>query len=196
MDNLTSVHAGLYGLLRSSGTGDHIPVFAAFDHEEIGSSSPSGAGGPFLEDVLARVQEGLGASRSESARAFRASWLLSSDAGHLVHPNHAEKHDPTNRPRPGAGPLLKISANQRYMTEAKGTAVFAAACESAGVAYQPFVNVNTIPGGSTIGPIAATRLGIPTIDIGVGLLSMHSARELVHVDDLADLHGAVAAFLA
>ncbi|WIB13983.1 M18 family aminopeptidase [Curtobacterium sp. MCPF17_052] len=196
MDNLTSVHAGLRGLLEAPGDGDHIPVFAAFDHEEIGSSSPSGAGGPFLEDVLARVQEGLGATRSESARAFRASWLLSSDAGHLVHPNHSEKHDPTNRPRPGGGPLLKISANQRYMTEAKGTAVFAAACGTAGVDHQPFVNVNTIPGGSTIGPIAATRLGIPTIDIGVGLLSMHSVRELVHVDDLADLHAAVAAFLA
>jgi len=196
MDNLTSVHAGVRGIVDAPADGDHIPVFAAFDHEEIGSSTPSGAGGPFLEDVLGRVQEGLGATRSESARAFRASWLLSSDAGHLVHPNQPEKHDPTNRPRPGGGPLLKISANQRYMTEAKGEAVWAAACDTAGVAWQPFVNVNTIPGGSTIGPIAATRLGIPTIDIGVGLLSMHSVRELVHVDDLAGLHGAVAAFLA
>ena len=196
MDNLTSVHAGLRGILEAPADSDHVAVFAAFDHEEIGSSSPSGAGGPFLEDVLGRVQEGLGADRSDRARAFRASWLLSSDAGHLVHPNHAEKHDPTNRPRPGGGPLLKISANQRYMTEAKGEAVFAAACAAAGVGYQPFVNVNTIPGGSTIGPIAATRLGIPTVDIGVGLLSMHSVRELVHVDDLAALHGAVAAFLA
>lgn len=196
MDNLTSVHAGLRGIVDAPADGDRIPVFAAFDHEEVGSATPSGAGGPFLEDVLGRVQEGLGATRSESARAFRASWLLSSDAGHLVHPNYSEKHDPTNRPRPGGGPLLKISANQRYMTEAKGEAVFAAACDAAGVTYQPFVNVNTIPGGSTIGPIAATRLGIPTVDIGVGLLSMHSVRELVHVEDLAALHGAVAAFLA
>ncbi|MBF4589816.1 M18 family aminopeptidase [Curtobacterium sp. VKM Ac-1395] len=196
MDNLTSVHAGLRGIVDAPADGDHVPVFAAFDHEEVGSATPSGAGGPFLEDVLGRVQEGLGATRSEAARAFRASWLLSSDAGHLVHPNYSEKHDPTNRPRPGGGPLLKTSANQRYMTEAKGEAVFAAACDAAGVTYQPFVNVNTIPGGSTIGPIAATRLGIPTVDIGVGLLSMHSVRELVHVEDLAALHGAVAAFLA
>lgn len=196
MDNLTSVHAGLRGLLEAPADGGHIPVLAAFDHEEVGSATPSGASGPFLEDVLGRVQEGLGASRSDAARALRGSWLLSSDTGHLVHPNHAEKHDPTNHPRPGGGPLLKVSANQRYMTEARGEAVFAAACASAGVPFQPFVNVNTIPGGSTIGPLAATRLGIPTIDIGVGLLSMHSARELVHVDDLAALHGAVAAFLA
>ncbi|PZE25377.1 M18 family aminopeptidase [Curtobacterium sp. MCBD17_028] len=195
MDNLTSVHAGLRGVIAAPGDADHVPVFAAFDHEEVGSATPSGASGPFLEDVLRRVQAGLGATVGEAARAFRASWLLSSDAGHLVHPNHGEKHDPANRPRPGAGPLLKISANQRYMTDARGEAVFAAACAAAGVAYQPFVNHNGIPGGSTIGPLAATRLGIPTVDIGVGLLSMHSARELVHVDDLAALHAAVGAFL-
>jgi aspartyl aminopeptidase len=195
MDNLTSVHAGLRGLLEAPSDADHIPLLAAFDHEEVGSESPSGAGGPFLEDVLRRVQEGLGASVSESARGFRASWLLSSDAGHLVHPNYPEKHDPTNRPVPGGGPLLKISARQRYMTEARGEALWRAACSTAGVPWQPYVNVNTIPGGSTIGPIAATRLGIPTLDIGVGLLSMHSVRELVHVGDLAALHDAVAAFL-
>ncbi|HMM93544.1 M18 family aminopeptidase [Phycicoccus sp.] len=196
MDNLTSVHAGLRGLLDAPADLPHVPVLAAFDHEEVGSASTSGASGPFLEDVLTRVREGLGASRSEAARALRASWLLSSDAGHLVHPGYPEKHDPTNRPRPGGGPLLKVNANQRYTTEARGEAVWAAACEQAGVAYQYYVNPNTIPGGSTIGPLAATRLGIPTLDIGVGLLSMHSTRELVHVDDLAALHGAVAAFLA
>ncbi|MBT9255252.1 M18 family aminopeptidase [Phycicoccus sp. MAQZ13P-2] len=195
MDNLTSVHAGLRALLDAPDT-DHIPVLAAFDHEEVGSDSVTGAGGPFLEDVLGRVLEGLGAGRSEVARAFRASWLLSSDAGHLVHPGHPEKHDPTNRPRPGGGPLLKVNARQRYTTEARGEALFAAACDRAGVTFQHYVNPNSIPGGSTIGPIAATRLGIPTLDIGVGLLSMHSTRELVHVDDLAALHGAVAAFLA
>ncbi|MBM6401999.1 M18 family aminopeptidase [Phycicoccus sonneratiae] len=196
MDNLTSVHAGLLGLLEAPADGAHIPVLAAFDHEEVGSASVTGAGGPFLEDVLGRVLEGLGAGRSDAARAFRASWLLSSDAGHLVHPGHPEKHDPTNRPRPGGGPLLKVNARQRYTTEARGEALWAAACDRAGVPFQHYVNPNSIPGGSTIGPIAATRLGIPTVDIGVGLLSMHSTRELVHVDDLAALHGAVAAFLA
>ena len=196
MDNLTSVHAGLLGLLEAPVDADHVPVLAAFDHEEVGSGSVSGAAGPFLEDVLVRVQEGLGANRSEAARGLRRSWLLSSDAGHLVHPNHPEKHDPTNRARPGGGPLLKVSAGQRYTTEARGEALFAQACERAGVACQAYVNPNTIPGGSTIGPLSATRLGIPTVDVGVGLLSMHSARELVHVDDLAALHGAVAAFLA
>jgi aspartyl aminopeptidase len=195
MDNLTSVHAAVRGLVAAPADADHIPMLAAFDHEEIGSATPSGAGGPFLEDVLHRIHEGLGATVSEAARSFRASWLLSSDAGHLVHPNHPEKHDPTNRPRPGGGPLLKINANQRYATTAPGAAMWAGVCQRAGVSYQPYVNPNTIPGGSTIGPIAATRLGIPTVDIGVGLLSMHSVRELVHVEDVAALCRAVAAFL-
>jgi aspartyl aminopeptidase len=195
MDNLTSVHAGLRGLIDSPADVDHIAVLAAFDHEEIGSATPSGAAGPFLEDVLHRVHAGLHASVSDAARSLRGSWLLSSDAGHLAHPNQPEKHDPTNRPRPGGGPLLKVSANQRYVTGARGEALWRATCERADVRFQEFVNVNTIAGGSTIGPLASTRLGIPTVDIGVGLLSMHSARELVHVNDLAALHRAVAAFL-
>ncbi|MFZ7088365.1 M18 family aminopeptidase [Curtobacterium sp. RRHDQ10] len=195
MDNLTSVHAGVRALVAAPADADHLPVLAAFDHEEVGSSTPSGAGGPFLEDVLRRIHDGLGATPSEAARAFRASWLLSSDAGHLVHPNHPDKHDPTNRPRPGGGPLLKINANQRYATDARGMVMWADVCARAGVPYQPYVNPNSIPGGSTIGPIAATRLGIPTVDIGVGLLSMHSVRELVHVDDVAALGAAAAAFL-
>ncbi|KQO62830.1 M18 family aminopeptidase [Curtobacterium sp. Leaf261] len=196
MDNLTSVHASVRALVGAPTDGGHIPVLAAFDHEEVGSSTPSGAGGPFLEDVLHRIHDGLGATVSEAARSFRASWLLSSDAGHLVHPNFPEKHDPTNRPRPGGGPLLKINANQRYATDAAGEVMWASVCAAAGVSYQPYVNPNTIPGGSTIGPIAATRLGIPTVDIGVGLLSMHSVRELVHIDDVAALGRAAAAFLA
>lgn len=195
MDNLTSVHAGLRALRSTSASTPHIPVLAAFDHEEIGSATPSGAQGPMLADVLARIQAGLRASVSDAARAFRASWMVSSDAGHLVHPNYSEKHDPTNTPRPGAGPLLKISANQRYVTSAPGSALWDRSCTAAGVGYQTFVNNNGVPGGSTIGPLASTRLGIPTVDVGVGLLSMHSVRELVHVDDLAALHLALEAFL-
>ncbi|WP_066515042.1 M18 family aminopeptidase [Curtobacterium ammoniigenes] len=195
MDNLTSVHAGLHALLHAEPSTSHIPILAAFDHEEIGSATPSGAQGPMLEEILQRIQSGLGASASDMARARRASWMVSSDAGHLVHPNYAEKHDPTNQPRPGGGPLLKISANQRYVTGAPGAALWESVCRRAGIAYQSFVNHNGVPGGSTIGPLASTRLGIPTVDVGVGLLSMHSIRELVHIDDLAALHAALRAFL-
>ena len=54
----------------------------------------SGAAGPFLSDVLERLWLSLGAGREEQLRALAASWCVSSDVGHSVHPNYAEKHDP------------------------------------------------------------------------------------------------------
>jgi aspartyl aminopeptidase len=196
MDNLTSVHAGLQALL-DAGTTDagHISVLAAFDHEELGSVSRSGASGPMLSDVLTRIAGGLGATPAQQLQAYAGSWCVSSDAGHAVHPNYPERHDPANQPVPGGGPLLKLNANQRYATDAAGTALWTRSCAAAGVTFQEFVSNNAIPCGSTIGPLTAARLGIRVVDVGAPLLSMHSARELAHVDDLAALAAALGAFL-
>lgn len=193
MDNLTSVFAGLHALLASAGA-SHTSVLAAFDHEELGSESRSGASGPLLDDVLTRLTAMTDATPAERLQAYAASWCVSADAGHSVHPNYPEKHDPSHRPVAGRGPLLKINANQRYATDAVGAALWARTCAAAGVRYQEFVSNNTVPCGSTIGPLTATRLGIRTVDVGVPLLSMHSARELAHVDDLVALSDAVEAF--
>ncbi|WP_369370733.1 M18 family aminopeptidase [Promicromonospora sp. Populi] len=199
LDNLLSAHAGLTALLAraaDAGTSRGVEMFAAFDHEEIGSASRSGAAGPFLEDVLVRIATSLGATAEERARAFAASLHVSSDVGHAVHPNYPERHDPANHPVAGGGPILKINANQRYATDAHGAAAWNAACATAGVPTQEFVSNNTLPCGSTIGPISATRLGIRTVDVGVPILSMHSARELTAVVDPWYLARAMKAVLA
>ncbi|MBK0420580.1 M18 family aminopeptidase [Leucobacter sp. CSA2] len=196
MDNLSSTFAGLAAILETEPAEGTIAMVAAFDHEELGSNTRSGASGPFLEEVLARIGAGLGASVEERARAFSNSWCISADAGHSIHPNYQEKHDPRVRPLAGRGPMLKINANQRYATDAHGAALWARACEAAGVPSQEFVSNNTVPCGSTIGPLTATRLGIRTVDVGVPLLSMHSARELAHVRDLHGIALATGAFFA
>ncbi|GGH48063.1 M18 family aminopeptidase [Microbacterium album] len=195
LDNLLSTHAALTALLQAEPAGS-IAVFAAFDHEEVGSESRSGAAGPFLEETLLRISSALEATAEERARAFAGSLHVSSDVGHAVHPNYPERHDPANHPVAGGGPILKINAKQRYATDAHGAASWAAACRAAGVPMQEFVSNNAIPCGSTIGPIAATRLGIRTVDVGVPILSMHSARELTAVVDPWYLTRAMSAVLA
>ena len=197
LDDLASVHAGVVALAtHEPAAGGPIAVLAAFDHEELGSESRSGAAGPFLEDVLERVYAGLGADAADRRRAYASSWCLSSDVGHSVHPNYAAKHDPVVQPVLGSGPILKLNANQRYATDAVGTASWLTWCERAGVAAQEFVSNNSVPCGSTIGPITATRLGIRTVDVGIPILSMHSARELAGVSDLHDLTRVAQSFFA
>ncbi|MEV4944378.1 M18 family aminopeptidase [Streptomyces sp. NPDC053755] len=197
MDNLLSVHAGVAALAAvSSRPGlTHIPVLAAFDHEENGSESDTGAQGPLLGSVLERSVYARGGAYEDRARAFAGTVCLSSDTGHAVHPNYAERHDPTHHPRVNGGPILKVNVNQRYATDGSGRAVFAAACEQAGVPWQTFVSNNDMPCGTTIGPITAARHGITTVDIGVAILSMHSARELCGADDPFLLANALVAFL-
>ncbi|MFJ3226158.1 M18 family aminopeptidase [Streptomyces sp. NPDC086783] len=197
MDNLLSVHAGTAALAAVSAAGDlpYIPVLAAFDHEENGSQSDTGADGPLLGTVLERSVFARGGTYEDRARAFAGTVCLSSDTGHAVHPNYAERHDPTHHPRANGGPILKVNVNNRYATDGSGRAIFAAACEKAGVPFQSFVSNNAMPCGTTIGPITAARHGIRTVDVGVAILSMHSARELCGADDPFLLANSLAAFL-
>lgn len=197
-DNLSSVYAGLRAMMAygADPSSESVTVFAAFDHEEIGSGTRSGAAGPLLEDVLRRTAAALGRDADGVARMIAASTCISADAGHSVHPNYPGVHDPETRPALGRGPLLKINANQRYATGGQGAALWARVCSAAGVSWQSFVSNNAIPCGSTIGPITATRLGILTVDVGIGLLSMHSAREMSHVDDALALSRAAERYFA
>ncbi|WP_328554466.1 MULTISPECIES: M18 family aminopeptidase [unclassified Streptomyces] len=198
MDNLLSVHAATAALAAAAAAGtelSHIPVLAAFDHEENGSQSDTGADGPLLGSVLERSVFARGGTYEDRARAFAGTVCLSCDTGHAVHPNYAERHDPTHHPRANGGPILKVNVNNRYATDGSGRAVFAAACEKAGVPFQSFVSNNSMPCGTTIGPITAARHGIKTVDIGVAILSMHSARELCGADDPFLLTNALVAFL-
>ena len=195
LDNLSSVHAGLVALLAAEGS-EQVELVAAFDHEEVGSGSRSGAAGPVLADVVSRTLGALGATPDEQHRSLARSVCLSADAGHAVHPNYAGRHDPVNQPVLNGGPLLKLNANQRYASDATGTGLWRRACRRAGVPTQEFVSHNAIPCGSTIGPLTATRLGMATVDVGTPLLSMHSARELAGTEDPYALSRAIGAFFA
>ncbi|WP_444984087.1 M18 family aminopeptidase [Halomonas mongoliensis] len=193
LDNLLSCFIGLEALLASDGKQGALLV--ANDHEEVGSASACGAQGPFLGDVLRRVNEQLGGGGEESfIRLVQASRMISCDNAHALHPNFTDKHDAAHGPALNGGPVIKVNANQRYATNSATAAMFRDLCREAGVPVQTFVTRADMGCGSTIGPITATKLGVPTLDVGAPQWAMHSIRETAGVRDVEYLTRALVAF--
>jgi aspartyl aminopeptidase len=194
LDNLASCHAALHALCTVE-RADATAVIVANDHEEVGSASAEGASGSFLDDVLGRIAGTVTDDAQGYARARARSLLVSADMAHAVHPNYADRHETGHQPRLGGGPVIKHNANQAYASDAASVAWFRARAAEAGVAVQHFVTRADLPCGSTIGPLTATRLGIPTVDVGNPMLSMHSIREQAAAADVAPMARAMAAHL-
>lgn len=187
LDNLASCHAATSAIVRA-GRSATTQVIALFDHEEVGSGSAQGAAGPFLKDVLTRLCPDHGAF----LRAIAASFCVSADMAHAVHPNYVDKHEGKHMPRIGKGPVVKTNVQQRYATDGETGARFRALCRQAGVPVQDFVTRTDLACGSTIGPITATQLGIATVDVGNPMLSMHSIREMCGAADVEMMIAALA----
>jgi aspartyl aminopeptidase len=194
LDNQVSCWAATNAIVGCTANDHHTSVIALFDHEEVGSQSPSGASGPLLATVLERLSLSRGEDRDGFHRALAGSSCISADNAHAIHPNYPERHEPAHRPIVNRGPAIKVNSNQRYASSAESAALFQQACEQADVPWQVFVSRNNIPCGSTIGPLTATALGIATVDVGVPQLSMHSAREMCGVDDPQHLAAALGAY--
>ena len=195
LDNLASCHAGTSALLQAEGTAP-TAVFVANDHEEVGSGSAEGARGSFLEDTLRRIVAATNGTEEDVARARARSTMISADMAHALHPNYSDRHEPGHQPRLGAGPVIKHNANQAYATDAGTAAWFDARCRDVGITVQHFVTRADLPCGSTIGPLTAARLGIPTVDVGNPMLSMHSIREQAAADDVEPMIAALTSHFA
>jgi len=182
LDDLAMIHTGTWAIAKAK-VSLSTKVLVCFDHEECGSTSKQGAASPFLAHVLERILLAQKRDRETYFQALEHSFLISADMAHALHPNSNEKHDPINRPVLNGGPVIKISANQSYTTDAESSAIFSALCQSVNVPVQKFVNRSDERGGSTIGPISTTHLDIRSVDIGNPVLAMHSVRELGGVKD-------------
>ena len=182
LDDMWMVFTGIKALINSKET-KSTKVMVCIDNEEIGSLTAQGANSALLLNVLERITLALGKDREGLHRALSNSLMISADLAHAVHPNAGEKHDPTNRPVLGQGPVLKTAASGSYSTDSYNAAIFEGLCKSANVPYQKFYNRSDVRGGTTIGPITSSLLTIPVMDMGAPLLSMHSIRELASVKD-------------
>lgn len=186
LDDLTGVQAVISGLLggkRKRG----IHVAALFDHEEVGSKTKQGAGSALLSLVLEKILLSFGRDRQQFLGTMADSLLLSVDVGHAIHPNKAEKSDITAKGILGKGLLIKENSGQAYATDSEAIAIVQQICEKEEIPFQKVTNRSDVTGGSTLGPIASAMLPVRTVDIGVPLLAMHSARELMGTKDQESL---------
>ncbi|AXS79619.1 M18 family aminopeptidase [Dechloromonas sp. HYN0024] len=191
LDNLASCHAALSALLATDQPAATC-LCAFFDHEEVGSESATGAGGSFLVDVIDRMANSASLDSEDQQRMLARSFFISADMAHAWHPNFPAAYEPCHHALVNAGPVIKSNANQRYSTSAETAARFMAICAKAGVPCQQYAHRTDLGCGSTIGPIVAARLGIPSVDVGSPMWAMHSVRESAGVLD----HGCMIAALS
>lgn len=181
IDDLSMAFASLEALLAECGhAAGATRMIAVFDNEETGSGTKQGAHSPVLRSILERI---CGSGSEPFFRAVANSFLISADDAHAWHPNYSDKYDPTNHPVIGGGPVVKINANCKYMTDADGAAVFRSLCDDAGVKCQYFVNHSDVAGGSTLGNILTGQLDLRGVDMGAPIWAMHSAAETAGVAD-------------
>lgn len=184
IDDLEMVHCACTALTESAGEAqDMTRVMAVFDNEETGSGTKQGAASPILRNILERINMALGGNHESYCRAVANSFMISADNGHAIHPNYEGKQDPTNHPVLGGGPVIKVNANCKYMTDADSAAVFKVICEEAGVPVQMFVNNSDVAGGSTLGNILTSQIPLRGVDMGAPQWAMHSCRETAAVAD-------------
>lgn len=189
IDDLSMAYAALQALLNvNEEQSNATRVMAIFDNEETGSGTKQGAASPVLRDILERITYIMTPQADSQTfhRAIAQSFMISADDAHAWHPNYNEKYDPTNHAVMGGGPVIKINANCKYMTDADGSAVFQNYCHKAGVKCQYFVNHSDVLGGSTLGNILTSQMDIRGVDMGNAIWAMHSARETASISDHED----------
>ena len=192
LDDLQCAWGCTQGFLNAE-DGNSIPVLCVFDSEEVGSSSVQGAASKLLESTLSRICAGLGLDEQVM---LSNSFMISADNAHAVHPNHPEFADANNAPAVNGGVVLKFNANLRYSTDGVSAAIFRKVCQKADVKVQTYCNRADIPGGSTLGNISLSHVSVPTADIGLPQLAMHSCYETAGVQDAIDLENVIAAYYA
>ena len=182
LDDLECAYTSLCAFTEAKSV-EHINMYCVFDNEEVGSGTRQGADSTFLSDVLTRIACALNAGSERMCECLASSFMVSADNAHALHPNHPEKADAQNRPYMNEGIVVKFSANQKYTTDGLTNAVFADICSRANVPVQYYSNRSDILGGSTLGNISSAHVSIPSVDIGLAQLAMHSSFETAGTRD-------------
>ncbi len=183
LDDLQCSYSSMMGIVNAKNSDSAVELHVTFDNEEVGSGTKQGADSTFLYDTLVRINEAMNGNNSKLLETIANSFMVSADNAHALHPNYAEKSDPTNKVYMNEGVVIKFNANQKYMTDGLAFGIFTEICKKAKVPFQTFVNRSDVAGGSTLGNISNAHVSINGVDIGLAQLAMHSPFETAGVKD-------------
>ncbi len=181
IDNQTSVFASMLSFIESDSK--DISVFCAFNNEEIGSLTREGAESDFLITTLKRICNSL---NLPLASALSNSLLISADNTHAVHPNHPELADETGKVFLNKG--FAIIKETNSTTDACFSSLIKMACDKENIMYQDSTLKNDITGGSTLSALTLRHVSVPSLEVGVGELAMHSSLEVASLIDIYELY--------
>ena len=194
-DDRVCAYPSLTAMIDSTDT-VHTSMCLLVDKEETGSDGVTGMQSSLIVDVIAEIAKALGGNEA----AVRAnSKCLSSDVTANFDPNYPEVYEHRNSSLIGCGVCLckyTGSGGKGGTSDASAEMVgwTRRFLNEAGVVWQiSELGKTDVGGGGTVAKYMANH-NIDTIDIGVGVLSMHAPYELIAKVDLYEAYRAFRAF--
>lgn len=186
LDDITSISALIHGLIESQNA-DRINLVCLFDNEEIGSLSKQGADSALASVIIGKIWQAFGKNMVDCMADISDGMMISVDVAHAYHPNYPAPQDITNYPILNKGFILKTASNQSYAWDPEILGALLDLCDRENIPVQRFVKQSNTKGGGTIASVISSHLPMRTADLGVGLLAMHSACEMMGVNDQISL---------
>ena len=194
-DDRVCAYPSLTAMIDSTDT-THTAMCLLVDKEETGSDGVTGMQSSLITDLSTEIAKALGGNEA----AVRAnSKCLSSDVTAVFDPNYADVYEHRNSSLIGCG----VSICKYTGSGGKGGTSDASAemvgwtrrfLNEAGVVWQICeLGKTDVGGGGTVAKYMANH-NIDTIDIGVGVLSMHAPYEVIAKVDLYEAYRAFKAF--
>ena len=174
----------------------HTTMCILVDKEETGSDGVTGMQCSLITDIITEIAKALGGNEA----AVRAnSKCLSSDVTAVYDPNFADVFEYRNSALLGCGVgMCKFTGSRGKGGTSDASAELVAwvrrCLNEAGVVWQTCeLGKIDAGGGGTVAKYMANH-NIDTIDLGVGVLSMHAPYELISKVDLYEAYRAFRAF--
>ncbi len=195
-DDRVCAYPALTAFLATANETKHTTMCILADKEETGSDGVTGMQSHLILDLIVEIAKALGGNE---AQVRSASKCLSSDVAAIFDPNYADVYEKRNSSMLGCGvSMCKFTGSRGKSGTSDATAELVAwvrrCFNRAGVVWQTCeLGKVDAGGGGTVAKYLANH-NIDTVDVGVGVLSMHAPYEVISKVDLYEAYLAFGAF--